>query len=166
MWCASSNSAACWPRPAPRTEHAGGYNAAHSGDVGEWFNPAVLKTADPQGSVSSNLTVSARTSRKTGPRGPFSLSTHHSTHRRRWHVVTPCGTPGRSEGSRCSCAPGVEATRQSILHLLARYFGVLLTMGNPPEKPKFPEVEFSKKEVLREEVEIYRQPDHGCLEAS
>lgn len=37
--------------------------------------------------------------------------------------------------------------------------------GNPPDKSKFREVEFSKKEVLREEVEIYRQPDHGCLEA-
>jgi hypothetical protein len=38
-------------------------------------------------------------------------------------------------------------------------------VGNPPDKPKAPEVEFSKKEVLREEVKIYRQPDHGCLEA-
>jgi transposase InsO family protein len=37
--------------------------------------------------------------------------------------------------------------------------------GNPPDKPLAPEVEFSKKEVLREEIEIYRQPDHGCLEA-
>ncbi|RFO94651.1 hypothetical protein DIC66_22340 [Rhodoferax lacus] len=37
--------------------------------------------------------------------------------------------------------------------------------GNPPDKPKVREVEFSKKEVLREEVKIYRQPDHGCLEA-
>jgi hypothetical protein len=37
--------------------------------------------------------------------------------------------------------------------------------GNPPDKPKTPEVEFSKKEVLREEIEIYRQPNHGCLEA-
>ena len=37
--------------------------------------------------------------------------------------------------------------------------------GNPPDKPKGREVEFSKKEVLREEVEIYRQPNHGCLEA-
>ena len=36
--------------------------------------------------------------------------------------------------------------------------------GNPPDKPKAPEVEFSMKEVLREEVEIYGQPDHGCLE--
>jgi hypothetical protein len=27
--------------------------------------------------------------------------------------------------------------------------------GNPPEKPKVPEVEFSKKEVLREEIKIY-----------
>ncbi len=27
--------------------------------------------------------------------------------------------------------------------------------GNPPEKPKDREVEFSKKEVLREEVKIY-----------
>jgi hypothetical protein len=38
-------------------------------------------------------------------------------------------------------------------------------IGNPPAKPKDREVEFSKKEVLREEVEIYRQPDHGCIEA-
>jgi hypothetical protein len=37
--------------------------------------------------------------------------------------------------------------------------------GNPPDKPKVREVEFSKKEVLREEVKIYRQPDHGCPEA-
>ena len=37
--------------------------------------------------------------------------------------------------------------------------------GNPPDKPKTREVEFSKKEVLREEVKIYRQPDHGCIEA-
>lgn len=29
------------------------------GDLGEWFKPAVLKTADGQPSVSSNLTVSA-----------------------------------------------------------------------------------------------------------
>jgi hypothetical protein len=36
--------------------------------------------------------------------------------------------------------------------------------GNPPDRPKAPEVEFSKKEVLHEEVEIYRQPDHGCIE--
>jgi hypothetical protein len=28
-------------------------------------------------------------------------------------------------------------------------------LGNPPDKPKDREVEFSKKEVLREEVEIY-----------
>jgi len=37
-------------------------------------------------------------------------------------------------------------------------------VGNPPDKPKDREVEFSNKEVLREEVEIYRQPNHGCLE--
>jgi hypothetical protein len=39
-----------------------------------------------------------------------------------------------------------------------------MLVGNPPENPKTAEVEFSKKEVLREEVEIYRQPNHGCLE--
>jgi hypothetical protein len=37
--------------------------------------------------------------------------------------------------------------------------------GNPPDKPKAPEAEFSRKEVLHEEFEINRQPDHGCLEA-
>lgn len=36
--------------------------AAASGDLGERFKPAVLKTADGQPSVSSNLTVSARIS--------------------------------------------------------------------------------------------------------
>jgi hypothetical protein len=41
----------------------------------------------------------------------------------------------------------------------------VLLDGNPPDKPKSREVEFSKKEVLREEVKIYRQPDHGCIEA-
>lgn len=30
-----------------------------------------------------------------------------------------------------------------------------MVIGNPPDKPKAREVEFSKKEVLREEVEIY-----------
>jgi hypothetical protein len=30
------------------------------GRVGEWFNPSVLKTEEPQGSVSSNLTPSAK----------------------------------------------------------------------------------------------------------
>jgi putative transposase len=38
-------------------------------------------------------------------------------------------------------------------------------LGSPPDKAKSQEVEFSKKEVLREEVEIYGQPDHGCVEA-
>ena len=37
--------------------------------------------------------------------------------------------------------------------------------GNPPENPKAPEVEFSMKEVLHEEVKIYGQPDHGCAQA-
>ena len=36
--------------------------------------------------------------------------------------------------------------------------------GNPPDRPKAPEVEFSTKEFLREEVKIYRQPDHGCAQ--
>ena len=36
--------------------------------------------------------------------------------------------------------------------------------GNPPNRPKAPEVEFSTKEFLREEVKIYRQPDHGCAQ--
>jgi hypothetical protein len=48
-----------------------------------------------------------------------------------------------------------------LKHAVAR----LSWFGNPPDKPKDREVEFSKKEVLREEVEIYRQPNHGCLEA-
>ena len=34
------------------------------GGLGEWFNPAVLKTADRQRSVSSNLTASARSLRR------------------------------------------------------------------------------------------------------
>ena len=37
-------------------------------------------------------------------------------------------------------------------------------MGNPPARPKAPEVEFSTKEFLREEVKIYGQPDHGCAQ--
>lgn len=36
--------------------------ATASGDLGERFKPAVLKTADGQPSVSSNLTVSAKIS--------------------------------------------------------------------------------------------------------
>ena len=36
--------------------------------------------------------------------------------------------------------------------------------GNPPNRPKAPEVEFSTKEFLHEEVKIYRQPDHGCAQ--
>jgi hypothetical protein len=42
-------------------------------------------------------------------------------------------------------------------HPSKRYF------GNPPDKPKAREVEFSNKEVLREEVKIYRQTNHGFL---
>ena len=34
-------------------------NERINGSLGEWFKPAVLKTADPKGSVSSNLTASA-----------------------------------------------------------------------------------------------------------
>ena len=37
-------------------------------------------------------------------------------------------------------------------------------LGNVPDGPKVPEVEFSTKEILREEVKIYRQPDHGCAQ--
>jgi hypothetical protein len=37
-------------------------------------------------------------------------------------------------------------------------------VGNPPDRPKAREVEFSTKEFLREEVKIYRQPDHGCAQ--
>lgn len=33
--------------------------------MGEWLKPAVLKTADPQGSVSSNLTLSSMAKPKT-----------------------------------------------------------------------------------------------------
>ena len=46
------------------------------------------------------------------------------------------------------------------LRVLARRH--LLGTGNPPNRPKAREVEFSLKEFLREEVKIYRQPDHGC----
>ena len=34
-------------------------SGANIGKVGEWFNPSVLKTEELQGSVSSNLTLSA-----------------------------------------------------------------------------------------------------------
>ena len=34
----------------------------------------------------------------------------------------------------------------------------------PPDRPKAPEVEFSTKEFLHEEVKIYRQPDHCCAQ--
>ena len=39
-----------------------------------------------------------------------------------------------------------------------------ISSGNPPARPKAPEVEFSTKEFLREEVKIYGQPDHGCAQ--
>jgi hypothetical protein len=34
------------------------------GELGEWFKPAVLKTADGKPSVSSNLTLSAKKKQK------------------------------------------------------------------------------------------------------
>ena len=43
------------------------------GRVGEWFKPAVLKTADSQGSVSSNLTVSAKEFKGLEQSRPFFL---------------------------------------------------------------------------------------------
>ena len=39
---------------------SGSTNKKRIGSLGEWFKPAVLKTAESQGSVSSNLTASAR----------------------------------------------------------------------------------------------------------
>jgi len=58
----------------------------------------------------------------------------------------------------------VEIRPQGFRTRLLQLFGGY-SDGNPPDRPKVREVEFSKKEVLREEVKIYRQPDHGCLEA-
>ena len=40
-----------------------------------------------------------------------------------------------------------------------------MTVGNPPDKPKASEVEFSQKEVLHEAIKIYGQPDHGGAQA-
>ena len=37
-----------------------------NGSLGEWFKPAVLKTADEKSSVSSNLTASASSNNQTG----------------------------------------------------------------------------------------------------
>jgi oligoendopeptidase F len=66
-----------------------------------------------------------------------------------------------------------EALTKIYGDILKRYHGdaqgvvridELYTIGNPPEKPPVSKVEFSKKEVLHEEIEICRQPDHGRLE--
>jgi 4-hydroxy-3-methylbut-2-enyl diphosphate reductase len=65
-------------------------------------------------------------------------------------------------------ASAPEVLVQSVIDRLkesgAKSVRTLTGVGNPPDKPKVREVEFSKKEVLREEVKIYRQPDHGCPE--
>jgi hypothetical protein len=37
--------------------------------------------------------------------------------------------------------------------------------GNPPEKPSAGEVEISRREFLHEEVQVFRQPDHGGAQA-
>ena len=44
----------------PRIEGEGQHKIDGSGELGEWFKPAVLKTADEKSSVSSNLTLSAK----------------------------------------------------------------------------------------------------------
>ncbi len=55
----------------------------------------------------------------------------------------------------------IEAGLRTLRHVLRENFwcrleeGASTFLGNPPDKPKAPEVEFSMKEVLREEVEIY-----------
>ncbi len=37
--------------------------------------------------------------------------------------------------------------------------------GNPPEKALTGEVEISRREFLHEEVQVFRQPDHGSAQA-
>lgn len=66
MWSSSSRPGACCKNQHPPWARI---RAFPPGDLGEWFKPAVLKTADGQPSVSSNLTVSART-QKNGPSRP------------------------------------------------------------------------------------------------
>ena len=59
--------------------------------------------------------------------------------------------------------PGVGEVRH--FHSQSRqYFFILRGQGNPPNRPKAREVEFSTKEFLHEEVKIYRRPDHGCAQ--
>lgn len=43
------------------------HRSVNSGEVAEWSNAAALKAAEPQGSVSSNLTLSAKSSEQGGP---------------------------------------------------------------------------------------------------
>ncbi|ALT76544.1 hypothetical protein AT984_04395 [Paucibacter sp. KCTC 42545] len=40
----------------------------------------------------------------------------------------------------------------------------LESYGNPPVKPLAREVEISRREFLHEEVQVFRQPDHGCAQ--
>jgi hypothetical protein len=37
--------------------------------------------------------------------------------------------------------------------------------GNPPAKALTGEVEISRREFLHEEVQVFRQPDHGSAQA-
>ena len=69
---------------------------------------------------------------------------------------------------------GAERLLASVVHVFGSaqaHHGYLFAnarttrIGNPPENPKAAEVEFSKKEDLREEIKIYGQPNHGCFEA-
>lgn len=50
MWNQSSEK-----KPTEETEYK-----EKTGGMGEWFKPAVLKTVEPQGSGSSNLSSSAK----------------------------------------------------------------------------------------------------------
>lgn len=73
MWSSSSRPGACCKNQPPQSARI---RALPPGDLGEWFKPAVLKTADGQPSVSSNLTVSAKSSAEDVRGSPSSPPFH------------------------------------------------------------------------------------------
>ena len=90
-------------------------SAPHAGGLGERFNPAVLKTAGPQGPVSSNLTASATAPGFMRVSAQFQPRTHPSIHPkiRATRSAFWCSPPARRMSHRPSNDAGMSASHFS-----------------------------------------------------
>ena len=95
------------------------------GSVAEWSIAPVLKTGDSKGSVSSNLTASAKTQRKTPlSRGVLHGADHSAlAHQHRLHqLLHRQGLFGRGQFVRLALQPQIHFTQLPLQSAGARVF--------------------------------------------